>query len=210
MDSCRGPETEAAPPRGSHHRQLVEHVLAALRPSLADPAAVSRITREVEQLDPRSLEAAATAADLALNIADDDGWGAATFGSDFMEGAREDAMADLLRVVEAGRRCTEERRKYGVRGVATRIAEDGLWGWRISRRPTTRPGQLLARPRARRSSPGRRRGSRRGTGSRAGPGDDSGESDSGDHDSHSRRSATGRLTSRLTGALARPPRGGAA
>lgn len=173
MDSRRGPETEAIPPCGSHRRQLVEHVVAALRPSLADSAAVSRVTREVELLDPPSLEAAASAADLVQHVADDDGWGAATFGPDFMQGAREDAITDLRRVVEAGRLRTEERRKHGARGVATRIAEDGLWGWRISHRPTNRPGQLLARPRARRSAPGRRRGSRRGTGSRAGPADDS-------------------------------------
>lgn len=152
-------------------RRQVEHVVAAF--SLADSEDASQLARDVEHFDLHSLTAAASAADAVLHVAEDDGWGAATFGADFMEGAREDALEDLQRVVEAGRLRLEERRERGPRGVTTRIAEDGLLGWRISRRPTTRLGQLLARPRARRSSASRRRGSRRGTGSgdRAGPDD---------------------------------------
>lgn len=191
-----------------HRRGLVEHVLTALVPGLADPAAVSRIAREVEQFDSHSLEAAASAADMVFNVAADDGRGAFEGDPDFVQGAREDAMADLRRVVEAGRLRAEERREHGARGVATRITEDGLMGWRISRRPTTRPGQL-ARPRARRSSPGRRRGSRRGTGSgsRTGSGDDP---DDGGEPEPARGGRLGRSSGRGRRRSARRRRGGAA
>lgn len=151
----------------SHRRGLVEHILCA-----ASLAGVPMKREAVEGLDPPDLAKLANAADpVVRRFTEDDGWGVATFGQDFMQGVREEVAEDFRRVGEAAQLSTEERRARGPRRVATTITEDQLGRWWISRRPTTRPGQL-ARPRARRSSTGRRRGSRRGTGNRAGSGDD--------------------------------------
>lgn len=168
-------------PAAKHHDadrcEQVRHVLHA-----ASIVGVPIDRKSLDGLDPRDLEVVADAADPVVNVADDFDHLAAKYGEDSVRGTLREAADKWQRVIEAACTCTEERRARGARRVATRITEDQLGRWRISRRPTTRLGQLLARPRARRSSPRRRRGSRRATGSgdRAGPGDPDSDDPPGD------------------------------
>lgn len=170
-------------------RQLEANVLDGLRAAFGCEDCASKAARGLAGFDAHDLVAASNAAiDLCLVAEGADGY-EAMFGAGGAQRALEEARVTLSRVLDAGRRRCEERRE----GVApqTRIRQDQLGRWTISRRPAARPDRL-ARPRARRSSPAHRRGSRRATGSgdRAGPGGDQppGESNPGDvGPSHHRR-----------------------
>ena len=169
-------------PTSPSRRQLEAHVLAALRLSHAGlhSKVPSQITREVERLDSYSLVRAAEAAEDLFVVLDEYEGYAAAFDLGSAEETLTDAINGLHDVVEAGLSRSEERRAYGVHGVATRIGRGDFAQWEITR--PGQPGLLSPRPRERRGScTSRRRGSRRavGTGSRAGPDDPPEESDPG-------------------------------
>jgi hypothetical protein len=160
---------------GSRRRRRVEHVLAALRPSLAELCAADakHFERAVRQLDSAALVAAVVAADDFFVALREYPELAEECGESSAAEMLADAINALQEVVEAGRDREQERRAYGVHGVATQIVRGDFGGFAVRRREVRRPGP---RPRERRSDcahRARRRGSRRatGSGSRAGPDD---------------------------------------